>query len=129
MLFGACFIPSVGDLTLETFEFEQGVSGYIAECIRIGEERRFHGWGHNRAPSRTRPMDDRFMDRVFPVIISNSWPELKDLKIIGVGTRRVPAMQPTTKARLAKHLGKQASIKYQDVGERPCEEFSGELAR
>ena len=120
----AAFLTSVST-TLETFTFEQGVSERVMETLRTG------GDPSSRrcvpAPAqKMRPMDEQFINSVLPVLMHAQWPALKDLKIIGVGKfRGKPAMDAPMKARLKRHLGRGVTVQYQEIPERPCEEFYG----
>lgn len=74
----AAFVDSVRN-TLRTFEFEQGLPA------------RYHipggcTYGHRQLPRQSiRPMDDRYLRYIAPVLFHGSWPELKDVVIRGVG--------------------------------------------
>lgn len=113
--------------TVETFHFEHGVLEHVAERLRRGED--LPPPGHNRVWIGQRPKDSRFLAHIFPVLMEADWPELRELEITCVGTRKTPAITPTMKARLKKHLGKGVTVQYADVGDKPCEEFKGEVAR
>ena len=117
----ASFIGSVSD-TLEAFTFEQGVSEPQLGYVQSGEISNL--WRYGFLAREMKPMDQRFIDYVLPVLISTTWLSLRELNIIGVGSwQGEPTMDAPTKARLQKHLGSEVSVHYQDVSQRPCENF------
>ncbi|KAF8849219.1 hypothetical protein BDZ45DRAFT_680669 [Acephala macrosclerotiorum] len=72
----ASFIDSVRP-TLESLVIEQGLeyeSANIAHCrpgpLQVG-----------------RPMDERFLAHVLPILIRGDWPYLKEVKILGIGSK------------------------------------------
>ena len=116
----ASFIGSVAG-RLEAFTFEQGVT----ESILNNEQWSIRA-SASPAAQNMKPMDERFVKHVLPVLMNTPWPFLKELNIIGVGKwRGKPAMDAPMKARLKKHLGSEVTIHYQDLPERPCVEYTG----
>lgn len=120
------FIVSVSP-TIEIFEFEQGVPESVMEALlasRNPNQRRCVG----QITPDVMPMDARFVEYVLPQLSDSNWPKLRELKIIGVGRAcGKPAIDAPMKARLKKHLGKDVLIQYQEVADRPCEEFNGQV--
>jgi hypothetical protein len=74
----AAFINSVRD-TLRTFEFEQGISPQLHNQGGCGT-------GRGRMPLQMiRPMDERYITFIAPVLIHGPWPALNKVVIRGVG--------------------------------------------
>ncbi|KAL8787484.1 MAG: hypothetical protein Q9195_007731 [Heterodermia aff. obscurata] len=115
----ASFIGSVAS-TLEAFTFEQGVpeslGGHLISGVRGGAY----------ALQKVKPMDERFVKHVLPVLFNTAWPALKELNVVGVGKwKGKAAIDAPTKARLRKHLGQELEIHYGDLPKRPCVGFTG----
>ena len=119
----ASFLGSVAG-TLEAFTFEQGIPESIGRILSSDMVSVLQS-----CPSpmqKVKPMDERFVTHILPVLRNTTWRSLRQLNIIGLGKwRGAPAMDGLTKARLKKHLGREVAVRYEDMPERPCVEFAG----
>ncbi|MCJ1255179.1 hypothetical protein MMC24_002995 [Lignoscripta atroalba] len=113
----AAFVASV-TVTLQTFQFEQGLKSE-GEGIPPGTRR----FGRRSTPNQPiRPMDERFMQTLFPVLVSGLWPCLKVMEIRGIGAwKGVPAMNEWKKAELREAVGQTAMLVIEEEASRTFE--------
>ena len=86
-----------------------------------------HSQTQNLHPSQDiKPMDERFVKHVLPVLMRMDSPAMTNMNIVGVGRwREKPAMNAPSKARLRKHLGNDVKIYFQDAAKKPCVGYGG----
>ena len=86
-----------------------------------------HSQTRNLHPSQdTKPIDERFVKDVLPVLMRMDSPAMTNMNIVGVGRwREKPAMNAPSKARLRKHLGNDVKIYFQDAAKKPCVGYGG----
>ena len=119
----ASFIEATNS-TLVHIHFEQGMTAYAIKNIREGTELGMSNEVGQPVGQSIKPMDARFMDLVYPMLMQCHWPRLQRLNIIGVGRwGGRAAMSRGRKLNLRKHLGKGVELVMEYMSEKPCWEY------
>ena len=122
----AAFLTSVSSI-LQELHFEQGVKQNMSRHLRHGTLKSALRLGAIRgrpASQELKTMDQRFVDRVLPVLERCRWPRLERAKIVGLGKGegREP-IDPVRLAGLREHVG--CDVVVEDVSKRLCVGYKG----
>ncbi len=102
------FLCSV-KMTIRSAAFEQGVPA------------NWH-YDHVGPDQVQRPMDRKFVCLVLPILMEESWPELRKVRIVGVERWSAnPTVDRAMRLKLQSTLGEIVSTVLEDEAEKPCE--------